>query len=832
MCDQDMVERWADPSRSRFLKNFADTDSDVPSYKAAFELFLGTFDQAALGILHIQVDGRVILQNQSARRILGYASEDLSQEFFEQLIHSEDRPKAREWQSLLLSGAIKLYSLECRLRHTMGHYVWTQVTVALQHSPHAPVTHSIATVQDISERKKAEEKYRRAKEELHLHIAQLEAIIGHLPQAVLIFNREGELQRANPAAIRMQVQRLLAVAGEGSSPGLRLRSDDGQEIEPGDWLLDMALRGESVTDVIYEVLDSSDVPTSWYCFNTAPVLGQDGQLLLIILTVHDISHQKRSELALRESELRYRQLADSMPHIVWVSDPQGELTFFNRRWYEFTGTSEVKDYDDELWHALVHPEDLTEIQSRFAQCVQTGETLEIEVRLKNRQTAAYEWYLVKSAPAKNDRGEITSWYGTSTNIQHQKMVESKLRRADKAKDEFFAVLSHELRSPLNVILGYTDLLKRRESCPLDLDEAIEAIERNALAQTQLVGDLLEISRIIGGKLPFERQRFDPRVMIHDAFESVRFAAAAKEIELTATVDPGVQQLEGDPQRLRQILWNLLSNAIKFTPEHGAVRLSARGQGEWYEVRIEDTGIGLPPEALGHVFDRFWQEDTLETHRQFGLGLGLSIVRHLTEMHGGRVWAESEGRGQGAVFVVCLPLSRALPLEAKAPSKPRAHELKSPMAAGGRELEGHCLLVVDDQEDATRLLHRILSDAGAEVHCASSGADAFKLFTQKKFDLVLSDIAMPDMDGLDLMRAIRSWERERTQNATPAIAIATYAGEFSHVQATEAGFQRHLIKPISYKILLQEVITVLHESAGTALPSSWTSTSTGEGRASF
>ncbi len=816
--EQENLGKWTDPKSPGLIGNYSDPDVGTPSLKSAFELFLGTFDQAAVGILHILNDGRISIQNQCARRILGYSLEGLTQQYFQDLLHPEDKRLAIEQQALLDAQKIDRFSLECRIRHRDGHLVWNHVTVAQQRDVEGCPSHLIVTLQDISERKIAEEKYRKAKQELHINLAQLEAIIGHLPQGVLIYDSFGELHRANPAAVKMGAQHLLLPAANPAASQLIMRDGEGEELQPGAWPLERALQGLPVDDLIYESSEKSKPHVSlWHCINAVAVHSKDGELLLIIVTVHDISVQKRVELALRESERGYRQLADSMPHIVWVTDAEGQPNFFNKRWYEFTAVRDINECNFDLWINLVHPEDLRLIDQRFKACLKTGETLEIEIRIKNRLTASYEWYLVKSAPARNSEGEITHWYGTSTSIQHQKMVEDKLRRADRAKDEFFAVLSHELRSPLNVILGYTDLLKRSKLSHVSMSEAIESIERNAKAQAQLVGDLLDVSTIIGGHFNVVKERFDPSGLLQDAIESVKFAAAAKNVELDFHLDRSVKYLDGDANRIRQILWNLLSNAIKFTPENGQVSLHVAAVGEWYEMRVRDSGIRLSAESLLHVFDRFWQENAISSQKQFGLGLGLSIVRHLTEAHGGKVWAESEGQGKGSVFIVRLPLSTKHMLET--PPAPRSQVQVATEMPQGKELNGRKILVVDDQEDSTRLAMRILTGVGAEVQCALSGAEALRFLKEQSFDLVISDIAMPEMDGLDLMRSLRSWEAEKQRVPIPAIALATYAGEFSYLEANEVGFQRHFVKPISPKVLINEVLKVLCETSGQVRPTS-------------
>ena len=396
------------------------------------------------------------------------------------------------------------------------------------------------------------------------------------------------------------------------------------------------------------------------------------------------------------------------------------------------------------------------------------------------------------------------------NLLHQKEVEEKLRGADRAKDEFFAVLSHELRSPLNVILGYVELLKKYGPDLINFSDAINAIERSALAQTQLVGDLLEVSKIIAGKLPFEPQEFDPLPVITTAVESLRFAAEAKKIKLSCEINIDELQLLGDPHRMTQILANLLSNAIKFTPIGGLVSLFVEKHANFLELRVSDSGIGIAPEHLDAIFERYFQEEGTRSHKHLGLGLGLSIVKHLTDLHGGVVWAESQGRGLGASFIVRLPLllPSHLPLRKEGSGDDHGTQqvtLHNPQSA----LAGRRILLVDDQQDLLSLLVRILSGAGARVDTAYTVPQGLDLCRRERYDLIISDIAMPEVDGFDFLRELRSWEAQQQSGLTPAIALSSHSESQRIDEAMKVGYAAYLVKPLSFQDLLSKVLETLN-----------------------
>ena len=388
---------------------------------------------------------------------------------------------------------------------------------------------------------------------------------------------------------------------------------------------------------------------------------------------------------------------------------------------------------------------------------------------------------------------------------------AEAERMSEMKDEFLATLSHELRTPLSAILGWSQVLRRRRMDETELAHAVDIIERNARAQTQLIEDLLDMSRITSGKLRLDVQPVEPAEFIESALETVRPAANAKGIRLEKVLDPAAGPVSGDPGRLQQVVWNLLSNAIKFTPRDGKVQVTVQRVNSHIEIAVADSGMGIRSEFLRHLFQRFQQEDGSTTRRHGGLGLGLSIVRHLVELHGGTVSAFSAGEGRGATFVVALPLTAVHRAEA-------GGERLSPRGPGAppegdyriSDLTGVRVLVVDDEPDARELLHRVLADCGAEVLLAPSGRDALALAARERPHLLVSDIGMPEMDGFELLKRLRAMGDGAGR--IPAIALTAFARSEDRTRALRAGFLVHVSKPVEPAELVATVATVTGRTA--------------------
>jgi signal transduction histidine kinase/ActR/RegA family two-component response regulator len=388
-------------------------------------------------------------------------------------------------------------------------------------------------------------------------------------------------------------------------------------------------------------------------------------------------------------------------------------------------------------------------------------------------------------------------------LESERSARAEAERTSQMKDEFLATLSHELRTPLSAILGWAQVLRRGTRDAADLQRGLQTIERNARAQAQLIEDLLDMSRITSGKVLLDIQTVAPSVFIDAAVETVRPAADAKNIRIDKHYDPAVGPVAGDPARLQQVIWNLLANAIKFTPRDGRVEILLGAAGGQVEITVQDNGAGIKPEFKAHVFERFRQGDASTTRTHGGLGLGLSIVKHLVEQHGGTVRVDSAGEQQGASFTIALPgasrqVQAARPERAAySPPAPLASELQL------RDMAGLRVLVVDDEADARELIHRILSDCHAIVTTAASAAQAMAAIGEQLPDVLVSDLGMPDVDGFELLARVRALGPGHGGNL-PAVALTAFARSEDRLRALEAGFGAHISKPVEPSELIAKV----------------------------
>jgi CheY-like chemotaxis protein/nitrogen-specific signal transduction histidine kinase len=388
-------------------------------------------------------------------------------------------------------------------------------------------------------------------------------------------------------------------------------------------------------------------------------------------------------------------------------------------------------------------------------------------------------------------------------------------QANRIKDEFLATLSHELRTPLTAIVGWTHLLSTGKVDAARYPQAFETILRNAKSQAHLIEDLLDVSRIITGKLRLDARPFDLRAVIEAAVSSVRLAAQAKGIRLESMLDPHPGQVSGDPDRLQQVVWNLLSNAIKFTPREGRVQVCLERVESFVTVKVSDTGEGIKPEFLPYVFDRFRQADGGSASQQKGLGLGLAIVRHLVELHGGTVQAESDGECRGSTFSVKLPLFIAADRieTASDPAEPGKSQVDySDLAGASLRLDGLRILIVDDEADARQVVTMMLRRSGAETMAASSANQALEMWGSWRPDVLVADIGMPAEDGYALIRKVRSYSADEG-GQIPAVALTAYVRREDRLRILSAGYQMHLAKPVEPIELITAVASLAKGKIG-------------------
>jgi len=494
-----------------------------------------------------------------------------------------------------------------------------------------------------------------------------------------------------------------------------------------------------------------------------------------------------------EVEQALRFVLDGMPQLVWSTRPDGYHDFYNRRWYEFTG-ADPNVTRGGGWNDPLHPDDQQRAWDRWKRSLETGEDYEIEYRFR-RADGEYRWFLGRALPMRDETGRIVRWFGTCTDIDDQKRLEQQraevLAQAEatsRMKDEFLAIVSHELRTPLTAILGWARLQRGR---PDLLPKAMAVIERNAEAQAKLIEEILETSRIVTGKVRLSRRLADLNDVVQAAVDTIRPAADSKTLHLEVTLGASPVPIDCDPDRLQQIVLNLLVNAVKFTPDGGLVQVRIELAGQRARVIVCDTGRGISPGFLPHVFDPFRQAECSTTRQHGGLGLGLAIAKQLVELHGGTLTAASKGLGEGATFVVTLPLAAA---SARArPGKPalRPTDERTSRPSG---LDGIRVLVVDDEVDARELVTMLLREAGAQTVEAGSVSSALAAIDQSPPDVLVSDIGMPLEDGYSLLRKLRSRPPEAGGNV-PAIALTAFTRGEDVARSSEAGFARHLAKPV-------------------------------------
>jgi PAS domain S-box-containing protein len=517
----------------------------------------------------------------------------------------------------------------------------------------------------------------------------------------------------------------------------------------------------------------------------------------------DLSERKRAQEALRQREDQLRLITNAVPVLISYVDAQQRYRFNNKKyeeWYRVPVSEiygkHIREFMDESVYESIYP---------YIETVLSGEQVTYETKVPHKDGGS-RYVEVSYIPQLNETRAVEGFVALISDISDRKKAEQEREQllkseqasraeaeaANRLKDEFLATLSHELRTPLNAMFGWTQLLSTRKFDEITTARALETIDRNTKSLKVLIDDVLDVSRIITGKLHLKVTPVQLRTVVQAAFDTVRPAAEAKEILLESIFDSSLGIVLGDAHRLQQVVWNLLSNAIKFTPHGGRVDVQLTQIDSHLQIRVRDTGEGIAPDMLPYVFERFRQADSSSTRSHGGLGLGLAIVRHLVELHGGTVRAESLGIGHGSTFIVSLPIKAAI--------EPTIAEQLSPTEANVAEhclptLEGLRVLVVDDEADARELIATMLQPYGVEVMAAASAVEALLALQEFQPDVLVSDIGMPGEDGYALIRQLRALSQEQG-GRIPAVALTAYARAEDRTQALLAGFQLHISKPVN------------------------------------
>jgi PAS domain S-box-containing protein len=544
----------------------------------------------------------------------------------------------------------------------------------------------------------------------------------------------------------------------------------------------------------------------------SPIRTGDGVFLGAVLVFRDITERRRGD----EARALLVGIVDSSEDAIISKNLDGVIMSWNiaaERMFEYSAAEAIGQHITLIIPPERHHEETVILgRLRQGQRIEHFETVRVSKRGRRINIS------LSVSPVRNNRGEIIGASKIARDITERVRADQERARllgveqsareraeaANRAKDEFVAMISHEIRSPLNSVLGWSQLIRRGSLDKDAMDRALESIERNARAQVQLLGDLLDISRVVTGKLRIETRPIDVRTTLEAALESIRPAAEAKSITVDVYPGPAGNLVTGDADRLQQVFWNLLSNAVKFTPNRGHIRVEIRRLDSYIQIKVSDSGIGISEEFLPYVFDRFTQADTSTVRKHMGLGLGLAIVRHLIELHGGSVAVESAGEGQGATFTVTLPVrvvrDHALDFGRAGSAVPSLDTKTEKIPLAGLRV-----MIVDDEIEARELLTAILSTQGAEVKACKSTAEALAVIEEWKPALLVSDISMPEEDGYSFIKRVRMLDSE--QRDVPAIALTAYARSEDRMRALAAGFQMHVPKPVEAMELLMVVTSL-------------------------
>jgi PAS domain S-box-containing protein len=645
------------------------------------------------------------------------------------------------------------------------------------------------------------------RQEAEARAAEFSAIVESIPDPVYVGDASG-VRYCNGAALRslgfQGVSDLSRPIGELLSV-LDARSvATGAPISTAESGFLRALEGESST-VELAVRNVNTGGERIVRANYAPV--RQGEHVVGAISVHtDITERMQLSRALAASESFKQRVIESSPDCIKVLDEQGRVVWINENGQRLLELPSVGSVLSTPWLASWQGEHRV-LAERALQEAQGGRRAHF-VGASRTFAGTPRWWDVTVAPLLDSAGGAAQALTVERDITLRKELEDRrdrllhleqqarqeAERANRVKDDFIATVSHELRTPLSAILGWARLLGAGSLTPEKNVQAIQIIERNAKAQAQLIEDLLDVSRIVSGKLRLDVVPTEPLAVVEAAIDVVRAAADAKGVRLEALLDPRAGPLMGDPDRLQQVVWNLLSNAVKFTPKGGRVLVRLQRRGSSVELVVEDTGRGIAPDFLPLVFEKFRQAEIGPSKTQRGLGLGLSIVKYLVEAHGGTIRASSEGIDRGARFVASFPVSPLLAHDGAREHAEQAVHGSSVPIERAPALPGVHVLVVDDEDDARSLLTTVLEQCGASVSTASDAASGFATLQGRRPDVLVSDIGMPGASGYDLIRQVRALPLE-LGGQTPAVALTAYARTEDRMNALAAGFNMHVLKPI-------------------------------------
>jgi PAS domain S-box-containing protein len=713
------------------------------------------------------LEGKILEANEAVSRLLGLQRDEVLEQSISRFLSQDE---AREFVVALREVVERDVTRNVRLqpRSASGEMIPTTLNASALRDTDGSIIGAIGILRDMRELDQAR--------------AYAESLIKNAPDPVFVSDLEGKIHQANDAVFALL----------GFRPDELIEQSLSRIISPEETsefmvaLREVVERGVTRNARLHPRSASGDViPTT---LNASALRDAEGRVIGAIGILRDMRELDKAR-AYAES------LIKNAPDPVFVSDLEGKILQANDAVSHLLGFRQDEVVEQSVSRFL-GADETREFVAALREVVEHGVSRNVPLHPGSASGEVISTTLNASALRDAD-GDVIGAIGILRDMRAYEQVlqdledsRRELRNADQAKDRFLAVVSHELRTPLTAMLGWVRLLTTGMLDDATSARALPVIERNTKLLAQLIDDLLDVSRIVAGKLTLEVGPVDLVAVIESAIEAVQGLADAKSIGLKAVLDPSAGSIAGDPGRLQQVVWNLLANAIKFTPSRGRIDLRLERAGAQARLTVRDTGQGISPELLPHIFDRFRQDERMRRHG--GLGLGLAIVRHIVELHNGTVRAESDGEGRGATLVVELPLPAD---DARSASKPAAVYRRLESAPSRViNLAGRRILVVDDEPDARDLLAQILSQAGAEVTVVESADEALEALRRWRPDVLVSDIGMPGDDGYVLIRKVRALGAEQGGQVR-ALALTAYARSEDRALALEAGFHTHIAKPV-------------------------------------
>jgi two-component system CheB/CheR fusion protein len=619
-------------------------------------------------------------------------------------------------------------------------------------------------------------------EELSQLTSDLQNLMAATEIATLFLDRALRIVRVTPRTRELVNIR----AGDRGRPFTELRNRLGYDQLEQDALKVL----ERLTPVEREIQSESG---EWYLTRVNPYRSSSDQIQGVVITFVEITQLKNAELTARNSEENFRALVAASAQMVWTTDADGLVVEDSPSWRAFTGQA-LEHFRGSGWADAVHPDDREETVKKWRDSLATQRPLDAEFRLSHA-SGGWRWTHARAVPLRDDAGKLRGWVGMNSDVTERKATEVAqreaevaLRDANRRKDEFLALLGHELRNPLTPLRNAMALFAKLLPADPELRRIREMSERQVLHLVRLVDELLDVARISSGKMELKTKRVDLRDIVRAAIANIGCAIEERRHELSVEQSPEPLELDGDEVRLVQIVSNLLDNAAKYTPENGRIRVSLRRDGRQALLSVADNGIGLLPESRARIFDLFARVEPSGQNQVSGMGLGLTLVRRLVELHGGAVEARSDGLGKGAEFIVCLPL--AISAGAAAPSGDSPD--RGPAAA-------RRILLVDDNRDVRDSLKQLLELEGHSVSIAGDGRGALEIAAKEAPEIVVLDIGLPDMDGYELARRLR-----RLDATSKALLIAAtgFGRQEDRARSEEAGIDHHLVKPLDLNALAE------------------------------